>query len=150
MTTEPLNPSSQPAASMTNTANMGSIGIILFSVFLGAIGQLTFKAALNDIGELKPGVGMIVDILTSPLLLLGLAIFGSSAFVWLLALMKADLSFAYPFLSLTYIAVLIGGALLFDEKITLVRIIGVTTIIGGLVVISQSERIASKAAEEGQ
>jgi drug/metabolite transporter (DMT)-like permease len=60
--------------------------------------------------------------------------------LWLLALMKADLSFAYPFLSLTYIAVLIGGAVLFQENVTLPRVIGFAVIVSGVLIVARSEK----------
>ncbi|MBN1284045.1 MAG: multidrug resistance protein [Anaerolineae bacterium] len=124
------------------TANLQSIGLVLVSVVLAAVGQLTFKAALNTIGELELSVQMFVDLLTNPTMLLGLVIFGASMLLWLLALMKADLSFAYPFLSLAYILVPLGGAVLFNEQVTLMRIIGIVVIVGGLLVIARSETAA--------
>jgi len=50
--------------------------------------------------------------------------------------MRAELSFAYPFLSLTYIAVLIGGAILFHDQITLLRIVGFVVVMAGLLLIA--------------
>lgn len=120
--------------------NLGSIGLILLSVLLAGSGQLIFKAALNDIGELSISVDMFISLITSPLLILGLLVFGASAVFWLIALMKAELSFAYPFLGLTHIIVLLGGAVLFDEKITWLRIVGFMFIITGLFVIARGEQ----------
>ncbi len=119
--------------------NLGSVGLILLSVLLAGSGQLIFKAALNQIGQLQLSLEMFVKLATSPLLLLGLAVFGLSALLWLIALMKAELSFAYPFLSLTYVIVLVGGALLFHEQITLARIIGFIVIVTGLFVVARDD-----------
>lgn len=120
--------------------NLQSIGLVLVSVVLAAAGQLTFKAALNDIGELELSVQMFVDLLTNPTMLLGLVIFGSSMLLWLLALMKADLSFVYPFLSLAYFLVPLGGVVLFGEELTITRVVGVVVIVVGLLVIARSEQ----------
>jgi len=121
-------------------ANLQSIGLVLASVACGAVGQLTLKAAMNSFGPLQLSLETLLRMATSPLLLVGIAIFGVSTLLWLLALMKADLSFAYPFLSLTYIAVLVGGAVLFQEKVTLPRVIGFAVIVAGVWIVARSEQ----------
>jgi drug/metabolite transporter (DMT)-like permease len=122
------------------SANLQSLGLILASVAFGAVGQLTLKAGMNSMGKLELSVDALLRMATNPLLLLGIAIFGVSTLCWLLALTKADLSFAYPFLSLTYIAVLVGGAVLFHEQITLLRVIGFIAIIVGVLIVARSEK----------
>jgi drug/metabolite transporter (DMT)-like permease len=126
-----------------SSANMQSIGLVLASVAFGAVGQLTLKAAMNGLGQLQFSAETLLRMATSPLLLIGIAIFGVSTLLWLLALTKADLSFAYPFLSLTYIAVLIGGALLFHERVTFVRVLGFAVILTGVWIVARSEKRAS-------
>jgi drug/metabolite transporter (DMT)-like permease len=120
--------------------NLGSVSLILTSVLLAGSGQLIFKAALNDIGELTLSLQMFIDLATSPLLIFGLGVFGVSALIWLIALMKAELSFAYPFLSLSYIIVLVGGSLVFGEEITPARVFGFVMIITGLMVVARGEK----------
>ena len=124
----------------TRSANLQSIGLVLASVACGAVGQLTLKAGMNSLGPLELSVNTLISMATSPLLIVGIAIFGVSTLLWLLALMKADLSFAYPFLSLTYIAVLVGGAILFHEKVTLPRVIGFAVIVTGVLIVARSEQ----------
>lgn len=126
-----------------SSANMQSVGLVLASVAFGAVGQLTLKAAMNGLGQLQFSAETLLRMATSPLLLIGIAIFGISTLLWLLALTKADLSFAYPFLSLTYIAVLIGGALLFHERVTLMRVLGFAVIVTGVWIVARSEKRAS-------
>ncbi len=126
------------------SGNLQSIGILLASVAFGAVGQLTLKAGMNSVrgdGQaLQFSPDTLIKMATNPLLLLGIAIFFISTLLWLLALSKADLSFAYPFLSLTYMAVLIGGAFLFHEAITLPRVLGFAVIVTGVWVVARSEQ----------
>lgn len=124
------------------SANLQSLGLVLASVAFGAVGQLTLKAAMNSLGQLQLSAETLLRMATSPLLLVGVGIFGISTLLWLLALTKADLSFAYPFLSLTYIAVLIGGALLFHEQVTLDRVLGFAVIVTGVWIVARSEKKA--------
>jgi len=126
------------------SANMQAIGMVLTSVAFGAVGQLTLKAGMNSIvqsyGKLQLSIDTLTHMATNPLLIVGIAIFGVSTLLWLFALAKADLSFAYPFLSLTYLAVLIGGAFLFGDKVTLPRVIGFAVIIAGVWIVARSEQ----------
>ncbi|MBL8162737.1 MAG: multidrug resistance protein [Anaerolineae bacterium] len=128
-----------PAQQVSN-ANLQSVGLVLASVACGAVGQLTLKAAMNSLGSLQLSVETLVRMATSPLLLVGVAIFGISTLLWLFALAKADLSFAYPFLSLTYIVVLFGGAILFHEAVTPMRVIGFAVIVTGVWIVARSEK----------
>ncbi|MBZ0282386.1 MAG: hypothetical protein K8L97_16715 [Anaerolineae bacterium] len=122
------------------SANMQSLGLVLTSVAFGAVGQLTLKAGMNSLGGVQLSVDTLLKMATNPLLLVGIAIFGVSTLLWLLALSKADLSFAYPFLSLIYIAVLIGGAVLFQEAVTLPRVLGFAVIVTGVWIVARSEK----------
>ena len=126
------------------SANMQAIGMVLTSVAFGAVGQLTLKAGMNSIvqtyGKLQLSADTLIHMATNPLLIVGIAIFGISTLLWLFALAKADLSFAYPFLSLTYLVVLIGGAFLFGDKVTLPRVLGFAVIIAGVWIVARSEQ----------
>lgn len=127
---------------VASSANLQSLGFVLSSVAFGAVGQLVLKAGMNSLGA--GGVQFtgetLIRMATNPLLIVGIAIFLVSTVLWLLALSKADLSFAYPFLSLTYMAVLVGGAFLFHEQVTLSRVIGFAIIVTGVWIVARSEK----------
>jgi drug/metabolite transporter (DMT)-like permease len=125
-----------------------SVGIILLSVLLGAVGQLMLKSAAVSMGKLELSPQLLVTMATNPRLILAVAIYGVSAVFWLLALSRADLSFVYPFLSLTYIAVLLGSTFLFNEVINSTRVLGFAVIIGGLLIIAQGERAAHRGSQK--
>jgi drug/metabolite transporter (DMT)-like permease len=129
---------------IASSANVQSIGMVLASVAFGAVGQLTLKAGMNSIvqtyGKLQLSFGTLLHMAGNPLLIVGIAIFGISTLLWLFALAKADLSFAYPFLSLTYLAVLLGGAFLFGDKVTLPRVLGFAIIVAGVWIVARSEQ----------
>lgn len=121
-------------------SNVQAIGILLASVAFGAVGQLILKAGMNGLGKSQFSAETLIRMATSPLLLVGVAVFCISTLLWLFALAKADLSFAYPFLSLTYLAVLVGGAVFFREEVTLPRVLGFVVIIAGVWVVARSEQ----------
>lgn len=126
--------------SSERSANSQALGIVLASVAFGAVGQLVLKAGMNSVGRSQFSADTLVRMATNPLVLVGGAIFAISTLLWLLALSRADLSFAYPFLSLIYLAVLVGGPLFFNETLTVGRVAGFACIIFGVWVVARSER----------
>ncbi len=53
-------------------------------------------------------------------------------------LMKVDLSFAYPFVALSYVIIIITAWLFLGENISLLRLVGVLVICLGVFLISRS------------
>ncbi|MHB1651892.1 MAG: EamA family transporter [Desulfitobacteriaceae bacterium] len=56
---------------------------------------------------------------------------------WMAAMTKFQLSYAYPFMSVAFILVLIFSALLLKEPVTLARIIGLVFIVCGIIINSR-------------
>jgi multidrug transporter EmrE-like cation transporter len=55
-----------------------------------------------------------------------------------MALTRVDLSYAYPFASLSYVLMLLASWQLFNENITIVRLLGSLVVMLGVFVISRS------------
>jgi multidrug transporter EmrE-like cation transporter len=114
-----------------------TVALILVSVLLGVIGQLILKNAVTRIGPLALGgsgpLGVAWRIGSSPRIWAGLALYGASTFLWLVALSQVELGFAYPFLSLSYVLIALSSWLFFDEEIGLWRVIGVAAICVGVI-----------------
>jgi uncharacterized membrane protein len=64
--------------------------------------------------------------------------YGLSTIFWLIALSKKDLSFVYPFISLTYVLVLVLSSLVLKEDIGINKLAGTLIIMFGLVIIARS------------
>jgi drug/metabolite transporter (DMT)-like permease len=56
---------------------------------------------------------------------------------WMAAMTKLELSYAYPFMSLAFVLVLIFSSVLFHESITTPKILGTLLIIVGIIVTSR-------------
>jgi drug/metabolite transporter (DMT)-like permease len=80
----------------------------------------------------------LLQIVFSPWVFLGLCTFVISMASHLYVLSKVDLSFAYPFLSLAYVAVAVLAWLLFKEELGAMKIAGIAFICVGTVLIAQS------------
>lgn len=56
---------------------------------------------------------------------------------WMAAMTKFELSYAYPFVSLSFVLVLMMSNIFFNEPLTPYKVIGVILIIAGVIVGSQ-------------
>jgi drug/metabolite transporter (DMT)-like permease len=60
-----------------------------------------------------------------------------AALCWMAAMTKFDLSYAYPFMSLSFIFVLILSNVFFQEPITLAKVVGILFVVLGIVIGAQ-------------
>ena len=114
---------------------------ILISVLGSTAGQLLLKRGMNSLGPVTLDLNQLPTILwhmaINPNIFIGLAFYFGATIFWLAALSRVDLSFAYPFISFSYVIILVASWLMFDEKISLGRLVG-TLIIGiGVLFISR-------------
>ena len=121
---------------------MKYLPFILFTVMTNAAAQLMLKYGMMQMGELTfAGVNPVLKILQivfSPWIFFGLCVFVISMASHLFVLSKVDLSFAYPFLSLAYVAVAVFAWLIFKEDLGALKIGGIALICAGTILIAQS------------
>ena len=119
-----------------------AIVYILIAVLTSATGQVLLKKGMASMGALTLTTNQLVSILwriaTNPYVVIGLIIYVCGTVFWLAALSRVDLSYAYPFASLSYVLMLIASWLLFSENITPVRLLGTMVVGMGVLLISQS------------
>ncbi len=108
---------------------------------MGAVGQILLKAGANNLGEYNLDFTHIITsiwtILKVPQILIGMVFFGSSFLLWIKVLTKAELSYAYPLVSFSYVIVAIGSALFFNEPITLNKVMGIGAIVIGVFILNR-------------
>jgi len=119
-----------------------ALAYILTSVVCGAIGQVLLKKGMATMGPVTIAVSrlpaILLGIATNPFVVVGLLIYVSGTLFWLAALSRVDLSFAYPFASLSYVLMLAAAWFLFSENISWMRILGTVVVALGVVLISRS------------
>jgi uncharacterized membrane protein len=118
-----------------------AIAYIIIAVLSAATGQILLKQGMTRIGTLTISLDQLGDILwrlaTNPYVIIGLTAYVFGELFWLAALSRVDLSYAYPFASLSYVFMLAASWLLFNENITAMRLLG-TLIIGlGVFLVSR-------------
>jgi len=119
-----------------------AIFYILISVVAGAAGQVLLKKGMGSMGPLTLSIDQLGNILwrigTNPYVVIGLAIYVGGTVFWLTALSRVDLSYAYPFASLSYVVMLVASWQLFNENITVLRLLGSLIVCVGVFIISRS------------
>jgi drug/metabolite transporter (DMT)-like permease len=116
--------------------------IVIASVFLNVVGQVFIKKGvdnliINDISLVNKIFLMVKSIFSTWIFLGFSSVFLASIF-WMFALTKLELGTAYPFMSLSFILILIFGYFFLDESITLYKLLGVLLIMVGVVLVSKS------------
>jgi len=119
-----------------------SILLILLSIAIAVGGQVLLKLGLNKIGSINvnslSGLGhLFLGIIKSPMVLTGLFCYVISAAIWLVVLSAVQLSFAYPFIGLTYVLILFISKFVLKEDVNPIRWVGAAIITIGVVVISR-------------
>ncbi len=110
---------------------------IFIPILLSAIAQIILKLGLGQL-TLKDGlINFFTKALLSPGVIIGLAIYGLGALLWLIVLSKEDVSFAFPLVSFAYVIAIFLSALILKEQITLPRIIGSVIIVLGIFTIAR-------------
>ena len=115
---------------------------ILLSGALGVAGQLILKVGLASLGPLalRPDafVSLILRLALNPTIVLGLLVYATGTFFWLIALSNVDLGYAYPFASLNYLLILLASWTILREPFAPTRLVGVAFICLGVWAITRT------------
>jgi small multidrug resistance pump len=103
--------------------------VLGISILAGIGGQMLLKAAAD--------APTLVEQILRPSTIIGLAFYGSAAFLYMFALRKIPLSVAFPSVSLSYAIVAVLGHFLFGEPFGVKQIGGIALIMGGVMLINQ-------------
>jgi len=111
------------------------------TIALTVYGQLVLKWRIRDFGALPADAMEKIRFLV--LLIFDPAIFSTfvaaflASLAWMAAMTRLDLSYAYPFTSLSFVTVLVLSAWLLNEPLTWQKVVGVALIVIGTVVASR-------------
>ena len=111
--------------------------IIFIPIIIAAIAQIILKLGLGSATTASGLSGFFLKALTSPVVILGLSLYGLGAILWLIVLSREDVSFAYPLVSFAYVLAIFLSAIFLKEHITPGRIIGSLVIMLGIFIIAR-------------
>jgi drug/metabolite transporter (DMT)-like permease len=114
--------------------------LIALSISSGVAGQTAIKIGVNQPGSSAASSGifsLVRMILGSPLVLIGLLLYGIGALAWIAVLSRMDLSYAYPFLALNFVLITLVSVLFLGESVPGIRWFGLAFICVGIVLVAQ-------------
>lgn len=121
---------------------LSSFLLLLVGVLLNAVAQLLLKAGTNLLGDLHLGLDAWVAtglrIATCPPILGGLACYGISVVVWIVALSRVPVSQAYPLLSIGYVVNALAAYWLLGESLSALKVTGIGFILLGVVLVARA------------
>jgi len=117
-----------------------ALALLLVAICLGAAGQVLIKTGLRALGQSPSPATVILSLFRSAYVAGGFACYAFSSILYLLALSRLALSYAYPMVALSYVLVTILAWRLLDERVPAVRIVGLAVIMLGVVIMALSYR----------
>lgn len=116
--------------------------LVFISVAAMTAAQLLLKKGLLAIGEFPAHfndlIPFFIKAYTNVYVIFAVVLTLVTAMAWILALSKAQLSFLYPFMALSYVLVALFSVLLFKEDVGVLRWLGIIVICAGVFLVSRS------------
>ena len=114
---------------------------IFATIFLTVYGQLIIKWQMAKVGPLPQVFNekllFLLKMFFNPWILSAFLAAFIASICWMAAMTKFELSHAYPFMSLSFVLVIVLSGLFFHEAITLPKMLGVGLIMAGIVLGAQ-------------
>ena len=118
------------------------LGLILFDVALNVVGQLCLKFGMSKMGNFSLSIPNIASVFLraalNPYIIFGVFCYGMGFLVWLIVLAKAEVSYAYPMISLGYVFTAILAYHFLGEHVTATRFVGILVTCLGVFIIARS------------
>jgi len=108
-------------------------GLILVNIILLVAGQTLWKLGIGH-RELR-SVGAVLEVMLSPWVIAGIALYAIATVISIYLLSKLPLSLLYPVQSLTYVVILFVAIFVFHEHVSVTRWIGVGVILLGVTLV---------------
>ncbi len=117
-------------------------GYILLTLFFTVYGQLVLKWQMGGVGPLPSGgfdkLVFLLSQFLNPWILSGFVAAFLASLAWMAAMTRFEIGYAYPFMSLAFVVVMLFGAVFLAEPLTLPKVGGTLLVIAGLVVIARA------------
>ena len=115
--------------------------LVGLTILLGVYGQIVLKWQTKEAGAFPTSTASRLEYLHQLVLNPWVisALFGAvvAGVAWIVALSQLELSRVYPFVSASFVAVLLLSALFFHESLTPLKVVGALLIVSGLIIGTQ-------------
>jgi len=121
---------------------------LLLAILIDTALQLVWKSAVLSLpNDGSPWLN-VQSVLHSPLFLFVIFLMACQFFNWLMVLGNADLSYAQPVTSLSYVSVFCLSVLYLKEATDLIQIAGIVCVLAGVWFISQTDHVTHSSERE--
>jgi drug/metabolite transporter (DMT)-like permease len=114
--------------------------IFLYIVFTVA-SQLIIRWRIgpaNAAADPADRVAFVLGLLAMPWVWVAFVCTFLAGVTWMLTLARLDLTYAFPFTGITFLLILLAGALMFGEHVSIGRVAGTLLVVAGLIVVVRS------------
>jgi len=115
--------------------------VLLLAITIDTALQLMWKSAVLSLPDNGSPWLNVQAILNNPLFIFVIFLMACQYFNWLMVLGNADLSYAQPVTSLSYVSVFFFSVLYLKEAADLIQIIGIIFVVAGVWFISQTDHV---------
>jgi drug/metabolite transporter (DMT)-like permease len=123
---------------------------LLVAIMIDTVLQLFWKSAVLSLpSDGSPWLN-VQAILRSPLFIFVILLMAWQFFNWLMVLGNADLSFAQPVTSLSYVSVFCLSVFYLKEAADLIQIAGIIFVLAGVWFISQTDHVTQPDEREAR
>jgi drug/metabolite transporter (DMT)-like permease len=121
---------------------------LLLAILMDTAVQLVWKSAVLSLPDNGSPWLNVQALLRSPLAIFVIFLMACQFFNWLTVLSNADLSYAQPVTSLSYVSVFCLSVLYFKEATDLIQIAGIIFVLAGVWFISQTDHVTPSKERE--
>jgi len=103
--------------------------------------QLVMRWRVGIAGATAPiqtSSAFIVSLLLTPWVWMAFLATFLAGVAWMLALTRFELTYAFPFTGVSFVLILLAGAFMFGEHVSIARIAGTLLVVLGLIVVVRS------------
>jgi len=124
-----------------------ALTVLIVAVLLGALGQIFLKVGINELGVRPAPLVVLRSIFTQWQVFAGFVCYGLSSLIYLIALSRLPVSYAYPMVALSYVVVTFASWKLLGEMVPTSRIAGLAFICVGVLIVALSYSKPEPASE---
>jgi multidrug transporter EmrE-like cation transporter len=115
---------------------------ILLTLAFTVYGQLVLKWQMGSAGPLPAGLldklAFLLQQFMNPWIFSGFVSAFVASLAWMAAMTRFELNYAYPFMSLAFVIVMVLGVVFLGEAVNARKVLGTLMVVAGLVVIARA------------
>lgn len=114
------------------------VGTIIFTVSSQLVMRWQVSQAGALPGDFKGKAQFVAQLFLNPWILASIMATLFAGISWMLAMSRFEISYAYPWVGLNFVLMLLLGILFFGEAFSVAKLLGTILVIAGIVVIARN------------